>query len=51
MNGELTDKYVERETLLDEDLRKDLISIAVEKHIPVETGYTLCADDFYEGQF
>ncbi|RCN26130.1 uridine phosphorylase [Ancylostoma caninum] len=58
MNSELTDKFVqwiagkriERETWLDEDLRKDLIATAAEKNIPVETGSTLCADDFYEGQ-
>ncbi|KIH59046.1 putative uridine phosphorylase [Ancylostoma duodenale] len=66
MNSELTDKFVqwiagkegevslpiwiERETWLDEDLRKDLIAMAAEKNIPVETGSTLCADDFYEGQ-
>lgn len=40
---------IERETWLDEDLRNDLIAIAAEKNIPVETGSTLCADDFYEG--
>ncbi|KAK6745570.1 hypothetical protein RB195_011974 [Necator americanus] len=58
MNGELTDKYVqwingkkvERDTWLDEDLRKELIAVASEKKIPVEAGLTLCADDFYEGQ-
>ncbi|ETN77814.1 uridine phosphorylase [Necator americanus] len=58
MNGELTDKYVqwingkkvERDTWLDEDLRKELIAVAAEKKIPVEAGITLCADDFYEGQ-
>ncbi|ETN77818.1 uridine phosphorylase [Necator americanus] len=58
MNGELTDKYnqwidgtkVERDTRLDEDLRKKLLAVAAEKKIPVEAGLTLCADDFYEGQ-
>ncbi|CAJ0596820.1 unnamed protein product [Cylicocyclus nassatus] len=58
MNGELTDKYVqwiagkrvERETWLDEDLRKELLALAAEMNIPVDTGLTLCADDFYEGQ-
>ncbi|KHJ82583.1 putative uridine phosphorylase [Oesophagostomum dentatum] len=41
---------IERETWLDEDLRKDLIATAAENNIPVVTGLTLCADDFYEGQ-
>uniref|UniRef100_A0A7I5E9I9 PNP_UDP_1 domain-containing protein n=1 Tax=Haemonchus contortus TaxID=6289 RepID=A0A7I5E9I9_HAECO len=58
MNAELNDKYVqwiggkkyERDTHLDEDLRKDLIALANEKKIPVESGLTMCADDFYEGQ-
>ncbi|VDK70499.1 unnamed protein product, partial [Cylicostephanus goldi] len=41
---------VERETWLDEDLRKELLALAAEMNIPVDTGLTLCADDFYEGQ-
>ncbi|VDL65281.1 unnamed protein product [Nippostrongylus brasiliensis] len=58
MNAELGDKYIqwiageriERETHLDEELRNDLIDVAKEKNIPVQTGLTLCCDDFYEGQ-
>ncbi|KAK6045037.1 hypothetical protein COOONC_17459, partial [Cooperia oncophora] len=41
---------IERDTFLDEELRNNLIALAKEKKIPVESGLTLCADDFYEGQ-
>ncbi|KAL6725594.1 hypothetical protein Aduo_007635 [Ancylostoma duodenale] len=43
------DCWVGRETYLDEGLRNDLIAMANEMKIPVDTGYTMCADDFYEG--
>ncbi|KAK6025029.1 hypothetical protein OSTOST_09081, partial [Ostertagia ostertagi] len=39
---------IERDTHLDEELRNNLIALAKEKKIPVESGLTLCADDFYE---
>ncbi|KIH57903.1 putative uridine phosphorylase [Ancylostoma duodenale] len=42
------DCWVGRETYLDEGLRNDLIAMANEMKIPVDTGYTMCADDFYE---
>ncbi|KAL6725593.1 uridine phosphorylase [Ancylostoma duodenale] len=58
INAELNEQYVQwiagervvRETYLDEGLRNDLIAMANEMKIPVDTGYTMCADDFYEGQ-
>ncbi|CAJ0596818.1 unnamed protein product [Cylicocyclus nassatus] len=58
LNAALDEKYVqwiagrkvERDTYLDEDLQKDLTATAKEKDIPVEVGYTMCADEFYEGQ-
>ncbi|KAK6744521.1 hypothetical protein RB195_011317 [Necator americanus] len=58
INAELSEKYVqwiagrrvERETYLDEDLRRELVEVARERRLPVDTGLTMCADDFYEGQ-
>ncbi|EPB80346.1 putative uridine phosphorylase [Ancylostoma ceylanicum] len=58
MNGELKEQYVqwiagkrvERDVYLDEGLQNDLLAMAKEMKIPVETGLTMCADDFYEGQ-
>lgn len=58
MNAELGDTYVqiiagkriERPTQLDAALREALCEVGKEKSIPVETGKTMCADDFYEGQ-
>ncbi|CAL2038044.1 unnamed protein product [Caenorhabditis brenneri] len=58
MNAELGDTYVqiiagkriERPTQLDSSLREALCAVGKEKNIPVETGKTMCADDFYEGQ-
>ncbi|RCN51219.1 uridine phosphorylase [Ancylostoma caninum] len=58
MNAELKEQYVqiiagkrvEREVYLDEGLQNDLLAMAKEMKIPVETGLTMCADDFYEGQ-
>ncbi|CAB3401853.1 unnamed protein product [Caenorhabditis bovis] len=58
MNAELSDKHVqvvagkriERPTQLDAKLREQLCAVANEKGIPVVTGKTMCADDFYEGQ-
>ncbi|VDM65021.1 unnamed protein product [Strongylus vulgaris] len=58
MNAELNEKYVqwiagekvERDTYLDEGFRDELIAMAKEKNIPAESGYTMCADEFYEGQ-
>lgn len=41
---------VVRETYLDEELRNDLIAMANELKIPVDSGLTMCADDFYEGE-
>ncbi|CAI5445519.1 unnamed protein product [Caenorhabditis angaria] len=58
MNAELSDKHIqviagkriERPTQLDENLRLELCELAALKNIPVVTGKTMCADDFYEGQ-
>ncbi|VDK49168.1 unnamed protein product [Cylicostephanus goldi] len=58
LNHELNEKYTqwvgdkkfERDTYLDEELRNELIATAKEQQIPVETGLTLCCDEFYEGQ-
>ncbi|EPB80345.1 uridine phosphorylase [Ancylostoma ceylanicum] len=58
INAELNEQYVQwiagqrvvRETYLDEGLRNELIAMANEMKIPVDSGFTMCADDFYEGQ-
>ncbi|VDL85806.1 unnamed protein product, partial [Nippostrongylus brasiliensis] len=53
VNAELNQTYtqviggrkIERGTYLDEGLREELLALAKEKNIPVDTGLTLCADD------
>ncbi|CAJ0596819.1 unnamed protein product [Cylicocyclus nassatus] len=58
LNHELNEKYTqwvgdkkfERDAYLDEELRNEIIATAKEQQIPVETGLTLCCDEFYEGQ-
>uniref|UniRef100_A0A1I7ZZX9 PNP_UDP_1 domain-containing protein n=1 Tax=Steinernema glaseri TaxID=37863 RepID=A0A1I7ZZX9_9BILA len=43
-------KRVERATKVDQKLGGELVETAKDLGIPVDTGVTLCADDFYEGQ-
>uniref|UniRef100_A0A1I7YMB5 PNP_UDP_1 domain-containing protein n=1 Tax=Steinernema glaseri TaxID=37863 RepID=A0A1I7YMB5_9BILA len=58
LNGELLEahvqyimgKRVERPAKLDQHLKDELLETGKELKMPVETGVTLCADDFYEGQ-
>ncbi|KAK0407793.1 hypothetical protein QR680_003599 [Steinernema hermaphroditum] len=58
INGELLEahvqyimgKRVERPAKLDQGLKDELLKTGKELDIPVDTGLTLCADDFYEGQ-
>ncbi|MFH4982863.1 hypothetical protein AB6A40_009572 [Gnathostoma spinigerum] len=46
IKGEL----VVRPAPLDQDLKQSLFELAKRLRLPVDTGKTLCADDFYEGQ-
>ncbi|KHN81572.1 Uridine phosphorylase 1 [Toxocara canis] len=58
LNGELEEFYIQyimgkkvlRPAVLDQQLKEDLCGLAKQLNLPVETGKTLCADDFYEGQ-
>ncbi|GMT18915.1 hypothetical protein PFISCL1PPCAC_10212, partial [Pristionchus fissidentatus] len=58
VNGELNEEHVQwiagkkvvREARLDKRLQQDLIAMGEELSLPVVSGKTLCADDFYEGQ-
>uniref|UniRef100_A0A0M3HX53 PNP_UDP_1 domain-containing protein n=1 Tax=Ascaris lumbricoides TaxID=6252 RepID=A0A0M3HX53_ASCLU len=58
INGELEEfhiqyvmgKRVKRPSILDQQLKEELYSLAKQINLPVEMGKTFCADDFYEGQ-
>uniref|UniRef100_A0A0N4ZSU0 PNP_UDP_1 domain-containing protein n=1 Tax=Parastrongyloides trichosuri TaxID=131310 RepID=A0A0N4ZSU0_PARTI len=58
INGELKQEHIQyvlgnkvtTPAILDKNLQSELIETAKSLNIPYETGLTLCADDFYEGQ-
>lgn len=58
VNGEMEEYHVQyimgkktlRPSVLDQGLKDDLFKLAKELNLPVDSGKTLCADDFYEGQ-
>ncbi|GMT01504.1 hypothetical protein PENTCL1PPCAC_23679, partial [Pristionchus entomophagus] len=58
LNGELNEEYVQwiagrkvaHPTLLCPLLSSDLSTLAAQMKLPIVSGKTLCADDFYEGQ-
>ncbi|KAK0407088.1 hypothetical protein QR680_018988 [Steinernema hermaphroditum] len=58
LNGMLEESYVQyimgkkvnRPTKVDPKLASELVETAKELDVPVDSGLSLCADDFYEGQ-
>lgn len=58
VNGEMEEFHIQyimgrktlRPAILDQGLKDELYGIAKGMKLPVDTGKTLCADDFYEGQ-
>ncbi|VDK48087.1 unnamed protein product [Anisakis simplex] len=58
VNGEIEQSHIQyimgkkvlRPAVLDKPLGEKLYALAKQLNLPVETGKTFCADDFYEGQ-
>ncbi|CEF64218.1 Nucleoside phosphorylase domain and Uridine phosphorylase, eukaryotic family-containing protein [Strongyloides ratti] len=58
VNGELKQEHIQyvlgekvtHSATLDRQLQQELVETAKKLEIPYDTGLTLCADDFYEGQ-
>lgn len=58
VNGEMEEYHIQyimgkkvlRPAVLDQELKEKVYNLAKELSLPVDTGKTMCADDFYEGQ-